>query len=198
MKRTGFTLIELLVAVAIFALLSVVAYGGLNNILKQNVASVARGERLVDVVHAVEVLRGDVEQIIHRPVRDQYGDRQPAVAGDSSTQQLLYLTRTGHDNRLGLPRSAMQRVAYEFDGERLVRSDWVMLDLAQQSEPRKRVLLDAVEGVAVRFMDAGRVWHPTWPPLPRAETEPIPLAVEVVLQTSDWGEIVQLFRVPPT
>lgn len=204
----GFTLIELLVALAVFAVMSAMAYGGLNSVIEARTQIDAALERSQRLQQAVYRLQSDLEQTAARAIRDQFGDARPALAGDPDAG--LVFTRLGWRNPLGEPRSHLQRVHYRLDEEdRLVRSHWRVLDRAQDSVPVDTVLLEDVERLEWRFMTGNREWQDRWPPLaeggsprqatPGAPTEQhtrLPLAVELRLTTDDRGEIRQLFAIP--
>src|SRR5687767_10462021 len=97
MKRNGFTLVELLVAMVIFAILSVLAYGGYNTSAKQ--AAIARESmlRLQALQTTVRLFTQDFEQLAPRSVRDVLGStRLPALKGDpGDATHVAILTRAG-------------------------------------------------------------------------------------------------------
>ena len=70
----GFTLLELLVAVAVFAVVGVMAYGGLQAVMSQQQRTNEHAQRLADLQLAYRVMQRDLEQLIDRPIRNEYGD----------------------------------------------------------------------------------------------------------------------------
>jgi len=200
-RAGGFTLLELLVALAIFAVLATIAYGALNSVLTARRQVEAKGERLAALQTALMVMERDVEEAVPRGVRDELGDRQPALLGGGTGTMVLTLTRDGWRNPLGLARSTLQRVAYVVDGGQLRRESWSVLDRAPDTVPYDEVLLDKVTAVDVRFFGADGQWSAFWPPQSTtgqaaALDVPPPRAVEVSLDLSDFGRITRLFRVP--
>lgn len=196
-RAAGFTLLELLIALAIFAIMSVIAYGGLRTVLETRDHAAAAAERLAALQLAFVIIGRDLEQAIDRPVRDEFGDRERAMEGNAET---LEFTRGGWRNPAGLQRSELQRVAYAVEGAELQRLTWPVLDRTQGSTARSTTLLDEVEEFSVRYLDAGREWQEYWPTgaagLPGAEGA-LPIGVEVSLATERWGRITRLFRVVP-
>lgn len=199
MKARGFTLVELLVAMAIFAILSMLAYGGYNEAVKGREIARASMARLEALQTTVRLLTQDFEQLAPRPVRDVLGDsRLPALLADQRGQNLFALTRAGWSNPAGLQRATLQRVAYILEGGKLRREHLTVLDATLASEPLKRELIDRVKSVRVRFMDRQKQWQEQWPPLnapPATIARARPLAVEVGLDLEDFGEVTRLIEV---
>ncbi|NIR58907.1 MAG: type II secretion system minor pseudopilin GspJ [Gammaproteobacteria bacterium] len=195
-RAEGFTLVELLVALAVFALLAVMAYGGLGSTLTQLHATEERAGRTAELQHAVARLERDLSNLVARPVRGEYGDALPALASLGAGPAVLELTRGGWRNPAGAPRSHLQRVAYRHDGERLIRASWRALDRAQDSEPVEQVLIEGVREVRARFLDTRASWHETWPPAGAHEAS-LPRAIDLRLELEDWGELRRLVRVTP-
>jgi len=199
MKARGFTLVELLVAMAIFAILSMLAYGGYNEAVKGREIARASMARLEALQTTVRLLTQDFEQLAPRPVRDVLGDsRLPALLADQRGQNLFALTRAGWSNPAGLQRATLQRVAYILEGGKLRREHLTVLDATLASEPLKRELIDRVKSVRVRFMDRQQQWQEQWPPLnapPATIARARPLAVEVRLDLEDFGEVTRLIEV---
>jgi general secretion pathway protein J len=196
----GFTLVELLVALAIFAILSVLAYGGYNNSVKQNEIARASMQRLESLQTTMRLLTQDFEQISPRPVRDVLGDgRLPALVADKRDQTLFSLTRAGWTNPAGLPRGTLQRVSYLLDPDgKLIRQYFNVLDATLANEPVRRELIDRVKSVTVRFRDSQKQWQDQWPPLnapPITVARSRPVAVEIRLELEDFGEITRLIEV---
>ncbi|MGD8484478.1 MAG: type II secretion system minor pseudopilin GspJ [Thioalkalispiraceae bacterium] len=191
----GFTLIELLVALAIFALLAVMAYGGLDTVLQARSETDKAASRLNEVQKAFLWLKRDTEQTVIRPIRGEYGEQQPAFKAAEQGTYRLELTRGGYRNPAQLPRSSLQRVAYSIEDETLVRLTWPFLDRAQDASPYSNKLLSDVDSIRFRFLDLDRQWHANWPPInaQAGATEILPLALEVTLELNDWGRVTRLF-----
>ena len=190
----GFTLLELIVVLAIFAVLSVMAYGGLSTVLTARTHVAQALDRTAALQKGYLRLRNDFQQLRARPARDGYGEVQPAllVQPDGGVE----FTRSGWRNPLSQPRSALERVAYRLDDRRLMRQSWRVLDRAQESTPVEVAVLDQVEELAWRFLDAKLEWHDAWPPAATtvgSAPAPPPLAVELTLQLKDLGEVRFLF-----
>ncbi|MEK7322876.1 MAG: type II secretion system minor pseudopilin GspJ [Pseudomonadota bacterium] len=190
----GFTLLELLVALAIFAVLAAIAYTALNQVSSTRTHMQARSERLTALQMIFTVLGRDIEQGIGRWVRDEFGDAEPAMKGGGVGTNLLTLTRAGWRNPLGLPRSHLQRVAYVFADNKLLRQSWTVLDRGPGVLPHEETMLENVRAVELRFLDQARQWQGFWPP-PGQDTA-MPRAVEITIDLADWGRVTRLFRVP--
>lgn len=190
----GFTLLELLVAVAVFAVLAAMSYGGLTSVLETGEAARAQGERLKELQLAVAWLERDISQMVDRTSRDEYGDSRPALEIAGPEGGLFAFTRAGRPNPLGDLRSSLQRVSYGLQDEALVRAGWTMVDRAPGSRAARATLLRGVEALELRVLDAAGQWHETWPPLTAAQG--LPAAVEITLRLEDLGEIRRLFALP--
>ena len=195
--HAGFTLLELLVAMAIFALLSVMAYAGLSTVLNANQILDTNMQRLSEVQRSVTLLSRDIRQTINRAIRDTYGDpKQPLIgasAFDTLGTPVIELTRTGYANPLGTKRSFLQRVAYRVEEETLYRDSWRVLDQAQDSEADALAICYEVQSLTLRYLDQENTWHEQWPPSdPEFQGAALPQAVEVSLELTDWGKIIRL------
>jgi general secretion pathway protein J len=201
-KQQGFTLLELLVAIAVFTFIAAAAYTGLRSVLFNQAAIEVESERLAEIQMAFYILAQDIQQAAPRPVKDEYGDSQPALQSDDLDDHILQLTRTGWDNPLGQKRTNLQRLAYRLEEGRLIRLYWDTLDRSGISEPRQTTLLEGVQSIVVRFLDTENRWQTQWP-LPESPggdisaTSPqqvlLPRAVEWQVSLEDWGDITRLF-----
>ena len=197
-KQQGFTLLELLIASIIFAIMAVMAYGGLDNVMSNSESAQQALKRLQQIQQSVSVLNRDFSQIVPRPVRDEFGNLQPFLSAGNNIDNLIELSRGGRVNPANLLRSSLLRIAYQFDDEKLVRLQWPQMDRAQETEAKKTVLLDNLDEVTIRFLDQNAEWQEQWPPLNATSvagsdnaTELV--GIEIVLQLKDWGEIRRLY-----
>ena len=198
-KQQGFTLLELLIASIIFAIMAIMAYGGLDNVLSNSKVSEQALKRLQQVQQSVSVLNRDLSQIIQRSIRDEYGNTQPYLSAGNNLDYLVEFSRGGRVNPANLLRSSLLRVAYRFEEGKLIRLQWQQLDRAQGIEPKQTTLIDDIENVTLRFLDDNGEWQEQWPPLntasdsAQATTTTKPAAIEIVMQLNDWGDIRRLY-----
>lgn len=197
-RQRGFTLLELLISSIIFAIMAIMAYGGLSNVMDNSQASERALKRLQQVQQTVSVISRDFLQLMPRSVRDEYGNLQPAISTTNNIDHLVEFTRGGRSNPANLLRSTLVRVAYQFDDEKLLRLQWPQLDNAPGVVVRETTLIDNLENVTVRFLDEKGVWREQWPPLNAVtnvdggNTAEL-FAIEIILQLNDWGDIRRLY-----
>lgn len=200
--QSGFTLLEILVAIAIFAIVAVLAYGGYSELTRQSERLSASAERIRAIQSTVQRMVQDFSSLEPRPIREPLGDGiQSALLADSRSDRLAEFTHSGWSNPAGVPRSTLQRVAYRFQDGKLSRAYWVTMDRTMTTEPVSTVLLDRVKSVNLRFMSRDRRFTDQWPG-PNAGragasvAATLPIAVEITLELEDWGKITRLVEVP--
>lgn len=201
-RGRGFTLIELLVALFVTAIMFALGYGAITQALDNRDRVRGQQQRLNELQRAVRVLTQDFAQAAPRPVRDAIGTgAEPAFVADPRVTTLVSLTRGGYGNFAGAQRPALQRVDYLYENQTLVRTAWPVLDRTQSTVPLRRVLLKQVRAVKLRYLDANREWREQWPPpgssLPEYRQLRLrPVAVEITLETEDFGVITRFIEVP--
>jgi general secretion pathway protein J len=201
-QARGFTLLEMLVAIAILAVLSTMAFGGLIEVQNNTQHLDEKELRLSQIQLTFVNLERDLQQLVHRPIRNQYGTERPSIAGQG--EYLMELTRGGYRNPAHVARSLLQRVAYVVEDDKLERLYWYVLDQAQDSQPAKQVILDKVKSVEIQFLDQqSDNWSSYWP-LPEAQAggagtetqDRFPRAVSIKLELKDVGIIKRIFPLP--
>ncbi len=194
MRIKGFTLLELIVAIAIFALISAMTYPAMIEILDLGNEAQQQAERLTEIQKAMTIIARDVRQVVDRPVRDSFGSEVKAVVGGGGISAVLELSRSGWRNPVGMARPHLQRVAYLFADEKLMRQSWYVLDRASDTVASEQLLIEAVEAVEIRFMDDTGKWQEFWPPAD-PDKPALPQAIGVVVELQDWGRINRIFRI---
>jgi general secretion pathway protein J len=210
MKRLrGFTLIELIVAMLITAIVFTLGYGTLNQAVGNRETISANAARLQALQSTVHNLVQDFSQLVPRPVRDPLGEGQlPALLGEATRATL---TRGGWMNPAGVPRSTQQRVRYLLEDGKLYREQWSVLDATLDPPPTRRLLLEHVRAFSLRYLSEDRDWRNDWPPQlqqfqqmpqmqgnqrPEKELRWRPLAVEITIDSEDFGKVMRLIEVP--
>ena len=197
----GFTLIEVLVAMAIFGVMSVLAYGALGQSLNNVELLSSRMDRTRAIQQTMRLLGQDLRQVAPRPVRDTLSDGwRPAILTNLGTDFAIELTRAGWPNPAGLPRSTQQRVAYRIQDDELIRVHWLALDPSANDDPVATVLLEEVDSIVFNYMDASGQISEAWPPGEGQSAGGLllrPRAIEVVLTLPDEREIRRWFEVAP-
>ena len=207
-RQSGFTLIEILVAVLIFGLIGVGAFSTLRAAQDAQQTLRERGERFLQLQRAITTFSRDYQQLATRRVRDSYGDRLPMVQGISDdTDTWLAFTRSGWRNPAQLPRSTLEFVRYALEEGRLVRYSYLLLDQAQQPVVKRRVLLDGITKMQLKFRppqegnvertltddsETGEDWLDEWPIGGRQNTDDsdkAPAGIKLSLEIEGIGEV---------
>ena len=203
-RGRGFTLLELLVALFIAAVMFAMGYGAITQALTSRDSLKEQQAHLLELQTAVRVLEQDFMQLAPRPVRQAIGDEpaQPALLGAvPGVQPIVALTRGGWANPAGLQRPGLQRVAYFLENGTLRREYWNVLDPTLTSTTSKRNLMTHVKAMTLRYLDQSHQWQEQWPPgsavIQKQEwtLRQRPLAVEITLDTDDWGRIVRIIEI---
>lgn len=197
----GFTLLEILIAIAIFGILSVLAYQTLAVSMTNAEILEDRMDRLQSIQQTMRLLGRDIVQAAPRPIRDPLNDElRPAFLVNPGGEFALEITHTGWPNPAGMPRSTLQRSAYRIEDGVLLRAYWTVLDPTLANEPLVTELLDEVDSIVFRFFVGGGQWTDQWPPAGVGGGNAAivrPRMVEVVLTLADEGEITRYFEVAP-
>lgn len=199
--QNGFTLLELLAAMVIFAIMSAMAFGGLNYILDSREHLENERRKHQDVSLALLRMEDDLSQCRNRPIRLEDGNSSPAFVGREPDERALAeatveCTRGGQAIVGRLPTSDLMRIGYRLnDEQKLLRIVWPVLDRAPQTVPRSQQVLSNVETFSIRYFH-NKEWHRLWPLQIQSGTTntapPVPEGIELTIKQIDQPEIQRL------
>lgn len=182
-SQTGFTLIELLVSIAIFSMMTAIAYAGLASIMNNDQASLEHETALKKLQRSLVFIEKDLRQMTLRPRNTGYSEQISALKSDGSSETgLLEFTRAGNSNPTDLSRSSLQRVRYVLDDVTLQRMSWNMVD-HNDAEPLTMNLLSDVSEVSFSFLSDDGESATEW------SKNELPIGIELKLTHERWGQI---------
>lgn len=188
--QSGLTLVELLVAIALLALLTVMAYHGLDSMMRANDRTLAESERWRAATLLLERFAADVSQPVRRTVRGPDGALLPAWWGRPITEpggaQLEF-------SRKSSPGQDETRLGYRLRGGHVELMVWHVLDRAPASSSEVYSLLENVSALQFRYLDAKGLWHDRWPV---TNAEPLPRAVSIELTPAEGPSVKRIFALP--
>jgi len=195
----GFTLIEVLVAMAIFGVLTIMAYMALGQTLANSEMLNQRMDRLQAIQRTMRHLSNDLTSASPRPVRNELGDSyQPSLMVSMNNDFALAVTHGGWNNPAGLPRSTLQRSVYLLQDGKLIRVHHTVLDATFTNTAISTEILDGVESLEFRLLQDNGETVNQWPPSGSRGTGSQslrPRAVEVIITLEGEGEIRRLIEV---
>ncbi len=199
-KQVGFTLIELLIALAIFAILSLIAYRTLGSVFQTREQLNAETVKWRDLALFFARVENDMGALVNRPIRtvDDINAAAFCLSGFpvGLNEAQLAFTRLGFVDASG-SAAAPQRIGYrgnpaEGKVEMLL---WSGLDQAPRAAPQTYAALNNIRSVQWRVLDRTGNWRSDWPPAPASCNNPdksapaYPLAMELSITLSS-GETV--------
>lgn len=198
-RQAGLTLVELMVAVALLAVITSMAYRGLDSMTRSSAHSLAVGEHWQGVALLFERIASDVAQPSRRPVRALV-DKDPALPEwwgrplnnasadiDPAAAQLEFTRKSS-------PGRDEVRLGYRLHADKVELLLWPALDRASGSLPEIYVLLEGVSTLNFRYLDSTGTWQDNWPTVGSKETLPRAIAVEITL--NDSTNLHRLFALP--
>jgi general secretion pathway protein J len=191
-KNYGFTLLELLIAMVIFSIMSLMAYGGLMNMLNSNEATKAYDKDLKSLQRTMMFIERDLRQLVPRPRRVDYTSMAAALTSGLDADGIVEFTRGGNPNPANQLRSALQRIQYDLDEKRLLRKSWNLVDHVG-AEPITMPLLTRVESLNLRFLGKDNEWQENWGA--KEQQSILPKAIELTLEHERWGKIIRVIPV---
>lgn len=164
-RARGFTLIEMLVAITLLAILSLLAWRGLDAILLSRTRIAGDAEDVRAVLRALTQIERDVSEARAPTLGPPTSPLPPGVAVDATPGGLLVeIVRAAPDPEGGGP---LQRVNYVVDRGRLLRAAGLPGTKLPLADPAGGVaLLDAVAGLEVQAYVMGDQQGGRWLPLP--------------------------------
>lgn len=181
-RAAGFTLVEMLVAVLLFGLIASIAAA----LTMSATRSFARTDGVLASISNLEgtraVLAADLGQAARRPSLAADGSRMPAFL---LTPEGFVLVRRG----VGGVLPNVEKVAWGFDGESLLRQTFPAIDGSPPNPPV--VLLPGIKAIRIRVAGP-QGWQDEWKP---QRAEDLPRAVEITLIRADGLPITMKFLV---
>jgi general secretion pathway protein J len=185
----GFTLIELMVALFIFAIVAMLAIGGLRSVLHTTTTINQHNQRLGECQLAGLIMSRDFTQIANRPIMIAENNEQPSLLGESDH---IEFTRMGYMNPLAqFPRGTLQRTGYFLKNNQLIRETWPVLDRISETYPVQRVLLSNVSSLRFLYIDNNLQETDQW-----SNMAAFPVAIIVTLYLKDLGTLQRIYQIP--
>ena len=195
----------------ITAIAAVMSYAGLNSAINLAESAQQETDRLQQINRVFSIMARDFQQILPRKVRSPDANEfESAMVFNESSYPMLKFSRDGWANPqpARFQRSQLQRVHYHFDGGKLTRSSWMMLDRFSDSEAQEFTLLEDVESFSMKFYATEAElpngirkaqWLSQWPPETLEAYEfqgvtDLPLAIELNIRLKSWGEITRYYE----
>ncbi|MCX2942559.1 type II secretion system minor pseudopilin GspJ [Rahnella perminowiae] len=186
-KQQGFTLIEVMIAMAIFALLSLLAYQILSASVKNSEMAQEHTARLTAIQTAFSLMERDLSQILPRKIAEK-----EAFLSASETS-LSFTTIGSYSASAPLSASDLIQATWTFTHHTLTRSAQSLPSRPlKDSSPIPAVtLLTGVNSLHWRFYSGN--WSNNW-----NNKNAFPNVIELVVTLDDMGEIRRLFLLPQT
>ena len=190
-RSSGFTLIEVLLALAIFGVISVLAYRATAALTEGEARLSTEAQRWRNLEALFTRFEADIRQAVPRDSR--VGARSEpawlAVQADAAGNAALVFSRAGAEFA-DEPGIAGQRIGYRLRGHAVEIAYWPQLDNAADSQPAVYTLVDGVTAFHIAYLSRTGAWRDSWPLQGEAA---LPRAVRVDLKLDSGEEIGRWF-----
>ncbi|WP_317932528.1 type II secretion system minor pseudopilin GspJ [Halioxenophilus sp. WMMB6] len=194
-RQRGFTLIEVMVALAIGVIVIFLSYQTLRSAIDSAKVTKETMAEIDDLSRAMYLLEADFRHVVARNVSLYNVLITAGFSSEVDEEYLLRLVRDGRPNPASLPRSSLLQVGYRLQEETLYRDSWPESEEALADDASQLPLLTGVTELVIRYLPASAEnrqgpWLERWP---EQGVSGLPVAVEVQLETKDFGRITRLF-----
>lgn len=200
-NQSAFTLVEMLVVVGILGFIGIASFDMASMGVRVKRALVDQEKVMFDSIRLWQWIERDMEQLVDRTVRDELGEYEFSLKLDENE---LNFTKAGWINPLGINRSELQRVRYQYDEDEalLKRTFWRVLDKEQDVVSVVQEF-EGVSSFSINIMDTEVEWTDSWPPvsdgtLPGEEESVVdmPWVIQINMATKGLGLVSRMFAVP--
>ncbi|HMY39498.1 MAG TPA: type II secretion system minor pseudopilin GspJ, partial [Marinagarivorans sp.] len=194
----GFTLIEVLIAIVIMAIIATLTGQALHTATTSSDATNDAVKRLNSVDRTWTLLEADLRNTLPRAIVPSMGEPIPPLIANRSSDYWLRVFRGGVVNPLHAPRSELVRIGYRLTDNVLWRDTWVNIASLDERDALKQKLMTDVKDIVIRVLSnsatslAAGPWLQDWP-ASGVQANQLPRALEVTIQTEDYGEMKRLF-----
>lgn len=196
----GFTLIEVLVAITIMAIIATLTGQALHTATTSSEATNDAVKRLSSVDRTWTLIEADLRNALPRAITPSMGEPIPALIANRSSDYWLRVFRGGVVNPLHAPRSELIRIGYRLTDNVIWRDTWVNIASVDDRDALKQKLMTDVKDIVIRVLTnsatsiAAGPWVQDWPSS-GITPNTLPRALEVTIQTEDYGEMKRLFPI---
>ena len=199
-QQSGFTLIELLIAMSVSAVIAVLAYQSIAEMVLTEQQVSAHQKAMQKQQRALWWIEQDLVQMAPRAINDGLNGVLPAMnfradMGLEFSRLASFMTPNS--------RNGLLRVGYRFQDQTLYRLTWPVMDRVGDTEPTLMPILKKVSQVGWRFLDQSNQWQTSWPPLQGVSAgsddntfavQALPKAVEIQIQLANGETLKRLLR----
>ncbi|WP_027469398.1 type II secretion system minor pseudopilin GspJ [Deefgea rivuli] len=186
-KHCGFTLLEVLVALAIFAIMSLITYRGVNMVIDTRTAVVSETAYWRELTLAFERMESDLSQLVPRPWTDASGKIQPPLRSVSNPDASVGLEFI----RFDADRAPLHGI-YQCRQRSLILKLFPKPDIAAGELAISHELLKNLSRCEIDFLDSKNQWRPQW-----NEAASRPRAIRIRLAVDQHlGEYERVFLIP--
>jgi general secretion pathway protein J len=188
----GFTLIELLVALAVFSFIATITAYTLQHLLKNQQRLTIESNRIDVIEQSYLILKIDTYRAIGRFMVKNDTEIQPMFNGQRNK---IEWTTNNNTIQLDQKLSALRRVGYQCEDNKLIRYLFIQPDLVNNHPTAKRTLLNELTSCEFEFLNKSNQWLSTWREGQHpgsSSPNPIPKAIRISLKTKD-GKLQWVF-----
>lgn len=185
----GFTLVEALLALAIFAVISVLAYRATSSLSEGEARLSAEAQRWRTLESLFTRFEADIRQAIPRGARVGAAREAPWIGTTFDGHAALAFTRAGSEFFVE-PGAGGQRLGYRLSGNTLELAYWPSIDHDTTTQPAIYPLVAGIAGFDLAYLTRTGEWRDRWPLLGE---EDLPRGVRLTLTMNDGSRIDRLF-----
>lgn len=193
-KNKGFTLIELMVAVAIFAIISVIAYRTVSSLVTTKQVVLKTQQKWGTIANSIDKINTGWVKAIPLVVRDRNGLILPAFIGrdglNGPYDAQLEFTTAGYIGDAVYGASPPHRIGFRYYEHNLYLVTWPVLNRVQGTKPEINLLLKNIDTFKATFMTPYFEWRTTWP-YDEKSFVALPRGIKVDIKMRSGEEIIR-------